>query len=457
MKKTYFFLTSILLAPAGAWAGPAMDSLFHGAPAVSVPLPAAQKGSAPDKEWTVMVYMNGKSNIEPFALADLNRFETAGSSEKINIVAEIGRSKGLENDTTADGDWAGVRRYFVVKDADPEHLASPVLAELGNADMGDWRQAAAFVKWAKAAYPAKKYLFIIWDHGWGWIDPRVSGDNLAGSTKSISHDFVTGHYIHTTEMGNIFREAGKVDMYVSMACFMQMAEVAYEIKDGADVIVGSEEVIQLASLNWEGFLSRLAGNPGAGAETAGAYMTDSFREMYSRPEYLDMLQKTKYGTQLSAIRAAKLPLLAEKARAWYELAMASGDSAALARAKAEVLRFEVGDEVTDPDKRISFYGDLYNFVELAGLYSDRSRPGAAALAAAGEDLKKFITSELTISNACLGRDRTGKEYSGAHGVAIDIPGRPGNLIEYYHSYPDLAFAKASKWERFVEYLETIPD
>ena len=134
----------------------------------------------------------------------------------------------------------------------------------------------------------------------------------------------------------------------------------------------------------------------AGAETAGKYMTGTFREMYSRPEYLEMLEKTKYGTQLSSIRASKLPLLAEKARAWYELAMAADDRPALARAKAEVLRFEVGDEITDPDKRISFYGDLYNFVELSGRYADRAKPGAAAAAAAGEDLKKFITSGLPV-------------------------------------------------------------
>ena len=30
--------------------------------------------------------------------------------------------------------------------------------------------------------------------------------------------------------------------------------------------------------------------------------------------------------------------------------------------------FEIGDETTDPDKQISFYGDLYNFVELTGAY-----------------------------------------------------------------------------------------
>jgi hypothetical protein len=442
---------------APAFAGPALDTLTGLAPRSGETAGAPAALSAPLKEWTVLVYMNGKSNIEPFALADLNRFETIGSSEKVNIVAEIGRSKGLDNDTAADGDWAGVRRYFVTKDADKERIASPLLADLGNPDMGDWKEAAAFLKWGKEAYPAKKYIFIIWDHGWGWIDPKKPGENLVDGDKSISHDFVTGNYIRTTEMGRIFKEAGKVDLYTSMACFMQMAEVAYEIKDGAKVIVGSEEVIQLPSLNWEDFLTLLEANPSAGAETAGVYMVDTFREMYARPEFQDMLTATKYGTQLSAIRAALLPQLAAKVKTWYELAMAADDKPALAKAKAEVLRFEVGDETTDPDKRISFYGDLYNFVELAGRYADPARPGAKELAAAGKSLNKFIESELTIKNVWLGKDRTGKEYSNTHGIAINIPGKPGTLLEYYPTYSRLAFQKASGWEAFMTYLGTISD
>lgn len=444
-------LTALLLSP--AFAAPAIDALpGAGTDNLQVPEPAKPQ----PREWTVMVYMNGKSNIEPFALQDLNRFETVGSNDKVAIVAEIGRSKGLDNDTTADGDWAGVRRYFVTKDDNPGHIASPLLADLGSPDMGDWKEAAAFLKWAKAEYPAKKYLFIIWDHGWGWLDPVKPGQNhVDEDSKSISHDFVTGNYIGTRQMGKIFREAGKVDMYVSMACFMQMAEVAYEIKDGADVIVGAEEVIQLPSLNWEGFLALLNKNPAAGSEAAGAYMVDSFKEMYSRPDMQELLAQGGYGTQLSAIRGAKMRDLVKHLKDWYTLEMAADDKAALAKAKAGVVRFEIGDASTDPDKRIAFYGDLPHFVELAGRHADKARPGAAAALAAGEKLNKFISSELVVKNAALGKDRTGKDFSSVKGLAINIPGRPGTLIEYYPTYSKLFFAQDSGWETFMKYLDGI--
>ncbi len=452
MRTLALLLPLTLTSPLSA--GPAFESL---AARASSPAEAPAPAAPALKDWTVMVYMNGKSNIEPFALGDLNRFETVGSGDKVNIVAEIGRSKGLDNDTAADGDWAGVRRYYVTKDQDKDHIASTLLADVGNPDMGDWKEAAAFLKWARAAYPAKKYMFIIWDHGWGWLDPVKPGKPAARGGKSISHDFVTGNYISTHDLGKIFKEAGRVDAYVSMACFMQMAEVAYELKDAADVIVGAEEVIQLPSLNWEDFFARLSADPSAGAEKAGAYLVETFGEMYSRPDMQELLKQGGFGTQLSAIRAAKLPGLVSLLKDWYTLETAAGDRAALARAKAEVVRFEIGEPDTDPEKRIAFYGDLHHFVELAGRYADRSRPGAAAAIAAGEKLDAFIDSELVVSNAALGKDRTGKDFSAVKGISIDIPGKPGTLIEYYPTYSSLQFAKASGWENFMKYLSEIPD
>lgn len=406
------------------------------------------------KKWTVAIYMNGRSNIEPFALADLNRFETQGSDENINIVAEIGRSKGLDNDTAEDGDWSGVRRFYVTRDDDPKKINSDMLQDLGEIDMGDWKKAAEFLSWAKENYPAERFMFIIWDHGWGWIDPLKPGENLAGKDRSISHDFVSGNYIKTTELGKIFKEAGPVDVYASMACFMQMGEVAYEIKDYAQVIIGSEEVIQLPSFNFEDFFAMLKKEPAAKAEKVGTFLTETFKEMYSRPEYQDLLISTKYGTQLSAIRGRALYPFASIIKMLGEYIAFEAEERALAQAKKEVLRFEVGDETTDPEKLISFYADIYNFTQiLAEKTQDPARKAKAE--ALFRMLRNNIEKELVVSNVFLNKDRTGKDYSNAHGISLHIPGAPGNLIDYHKTYRYLAFEKASEWSNAIKRLENI--
>ncbi len=426
---------------------------------VKVGVPSAPAPAAPElapAEWTVMIYMNGKSNLEPFALRDMNRLETVGSTAKVNIVAELGRSRGLDNDTDADGDWSGVRRYLVTRDADMERITSPVLQDVGSSDMGDWREAAKFVRWAREAYPAKRFMFIIWDHGWGWLDPLKPDDNLAGgAAKSISHDFETGNYIKTTEIGKILKEAGRVDLYASVACFMQMGEVAYELKGLADVIVGSEEVVMFPTFNFEDFLAALTAEPGAGPEKAGAWLADTYIEMYSRPEHSAMLAEYKFGAQLSAIRGSALEGFASRAGKWARAALKNGDDAALRSARRDVLRFEVGDEVTDPDKLVSFYADIHHFTSLYEAAMDKSRPGAPAAAAAGRDLRDWIDGKLVIKNVSLGRDRTGKDFSATRGIALNIPGLKGDLLGYYPSYGDLAFEKASGWGSFIKYMENL--
>jgi len=54
-----------------------------------------EKGtSKEDKEWTVMVYLNAKNNLERFGIKDVNEMEMVGSSDKVNIVVEFGRMEG---------------------------------------------------------------------------------------------------------------------------------------------------------------------------------------------------------------------------------------------------------------------------------------------------------------------------------------------------------------------------
>ncbi|MFA6319145.1 MAG: hypothetical protein WC943_17165, partial [Elusimicrobiota bacterium] len=88
------------------------------------------------REWNVMVFINGKNNLEGYGLKDVNEMELIGSDDKVAVTVELGRIKGYSSE---DGDWVGSRRYLIKKDSDGNKIASPVLQDLGKVDMGDWK------------------------------------------------------------------------------------------------------------------------------------------------------------------------------------------------------------------------------------------------------------------------------------------------------------------------------
>jgi len=193
--------------------------------AVPKPNPALLASIKEPAEWTIMVYINGKNNLEEFALKDINEMEMVGSTDKINIVVELGRMDGYD---ASDGDWKGVRRYLVKKDSDSSKINSLLVEDLGMKDMGDYNSLISFGKWAKEKFPAKRYMLVVWNHGSGWTK---GGKPII--TKGISYDEQSGNHINTPQLGLALKEIGKVDVYGSDACLMQMAEVDYEIKDYA--------------------------------------------------------------------------------------------------------------------------------------------------------------------------------------------------------------------------------
>ena len=125
---------------------------------------AACAAFAAEKEWTVMAYLNGNSDIEKYCLEKVNYLEQAGSTDKVNFVVELARMRGQREDDISDGDWTGARRYLLARDGDMGHIASAALQSFGNTDMADWRHLADFISWAKQNYPAKHYVLIVFGH-----------------------------------------------------------------------------------------------------------------------------------------------------------------------------------------------------------------------------------------------------------------------------------------------------
>jgi len=394
---------------------------------------------AAPKEWTVMVFINGKNNLEIAGLYNVNQMEKIGSTSKMNIVVEIGRMKGqAAGDTDLDGDWTGARRLLIKKDKDKNKVSSPVLQEDKVVDMGDYKRAVDFVKWSKAKFPAKRYMLIVWNHGSGWMDPLKA-------EKGISFDDETGNYIRTPQIGLILKEAGKVDILAFDACLMNMAEVAFEVKDDAQVIVGSEETVPGLGYPYDLFLGAMAKKPDLSTEDTGAVMVEAFKMFY------DALKK---GGQLSALRASKLDGLAARISEFAALAKETGDIDALKAARNGVIRYDAVGAASDPEMKISFYGDISQFAQLVAANA-KEHPRAGAMKEKAAALRDYIDRELVIDNKATGKTRAGRDLAESKGISVYLPPVETRIAQerlegiFEGKYTDFAFDKATGWHDFV--------
>ncbi len=380
---------------------------------IALPGTAPAADSKGVKEWTIMVFLNSKNNLERFGLKDMNEMEMVGSSDKVNIVVEMGRMAGFDS---SDGDWKGTRRYLVQKDNDTSRVTSPVVQELGKTDMGDWKTLAAFGKWTKENYPAKRYILIVWNHGAGWIKGRAFGE------KGLSYDDETGSHMTTPEVGWALREMGGVTVYGSDACLMQMAEFVYEIKDYTEYIVGSEETEPGDGYTYDTFLGPIVAKPYMDAFEAGKVTVDAYSDHY---------QQLGQGSTQSLIKSSAIDGFLKVSNDFAAAVMASGEKALAQKAMGAAQSFAY------PENK-----DLYHFAQLILAETQDQN-----VKAKGQALMSYIKSPLVVHNRTNNSPGGwwGPElYDDAHGIAVYLPGGAAPA-----HYADLQWAAASNWDDFI--------
>ncbi len=403
---------------------------------IEIPAPSASAPQArAQKEWTVMVFINGKNNLSRYVEIDMNEMEQIGSTDKVNIVVEAGKLKytvpdypdypgGWDNydnpwgggmppymKQAVSADWYGVRRYYVQKDADTATLGSQLLQELPKADMGDWNHLVEYVQWAKANYPAKKYMLVVWNHGDGWKTKSLG--RTPSIAKGISYDDETGNGITTVQLGQALAKIGGVDVYASDACLMQMAEVVYELKDHAPVIVGSEETEPGDGWDYTAFLSRMM-TSNLAPEAVATAAVEGYSASYSA--------KGKAVT-MSAVRSSEAEPLRLLTDQWVTLAMTQ-DKAKLREALNETTKFEGVDA-----------RDLLHFLNLAG-------SKLPALQAKGTEISALVSGRMIIRNV-----PTGDSYKNAGGLAIYLPS-----YNFDANYSKLTLSKTGNWDEFMQWM-----
>ena len=419
--------------------------------------PGKPEASKETKEWTIMVFMNAKNDLSDsqllglvgkWAEKDIKEMKEVGTSDKVNIVVEHG-AKGK-----------GSKRMLITKKGGVFSSGEKVYGEYPNADMGDYKRVVEFAQWSKKTFPARKTMLVLWNHGLGWIDPKMdqapSGTGTAA--KGILFDDETKNYLRTAQMKEMMRQIGYTDIVMQNACLQQMAEVLYEMKDHVGLFVGSEETMLAQGFDYTGLLKFMNANPAFSHEQLGEYLVTWYRAFYAAGMNIGPVNMplTDMGATLSLVRPAALSELPGYLDAFAGAAMRNNEEAAAIVAIEKVIRFTSLAPANDKKKLIAASADLADFAAILGCSARSQETKQAA-----DALVSFIKTRLVLRSVGLNGDKeNGYDYTKVGGIAINttmkIKKVPPQLEQIFETkYSDLGLSKASQWDEFLTWTDNV--
>jgi Clostripain family len=430
------------------------------------PAPAA---SSPGQKWLVMLYQDADDKVlEQDIYFDLNEAERVGSTDQVQIVAQMDRFRG---GFSGDGNWTGAKRFFVTQDSDLSRVRSEQIADLGEVNMSDSKNLIDFVTWAMKEYPADKYALILSDHGMGWPGALTDADSQRRSTSNIPIEAAVGNLTYLQDLdaalGQIRAQTGldKFELIGLDACLMSHIEVYDALAPHARYAVASQETEPALGWAYTGFLSQLAQNPNISGAEVGKLIVDTYIQDdqrivddQARAEYLrqgsprgsffdslgqpspeELAQQMEDSVTLTAVDLRAIPGVVGSINDLAS-ALAQVDPASVARAKSYAQPFtSIFGQQVPPS-----YVDLGSLAQLAKQFS--RDPGVAR---AADDVVASVRSAVLA-------EKHGPKKPGATGISIYFP-----ISQLYRSpvagppsYTAVArrFAEDSSWDDFLAYF-----
>ena len=367
-----------------------------------------------EKDWTVLVYLNGNNNLDEFGFLNMNQMEQVGSNDHINIVVQWA---SLKNGKT--------QRVYIKQDTNSSEVTSPAIEDMGKVDMGDSKNLLNFMLWGFKNYPAKHYLIDVWNHGSGWRRMKTLSFSLEHPffPTDISFDDNSGNSITTKQLGEVMDQAArslgrKIDLYASDACLMGMAEIANELSDSVTTFAGSEEVEAAAGWPYHTILKRLAEHPESSSADFGKILTEEFVRFYNGGG------ESRQDATFSAFDLSQMSSLnqsmAELSRV-LSLVKSPEKQKVLQAARA-TQRFAYSD-----------YADLLDFVNQLENQKLTSIP-AQAITGVKDALRNFVIANGSTSS-----------HPRAYGTAFWLPTSSYVYDRYASKYSTMKFHQETKW------------
>ena len=372
----------------------------------------------PTRQWTIMVYMAADNNLEKYAIQDINELEEIGSTTKVAIVVEIDRAPGYDS---TNGNWTSTRRYYVKQDNDRHTINSELVADLGECNMADPTNLSKFINWAVNTYPAKHYVLVLWDHGRGWQTSTLRTLSIPFEFKAINVDETSNSEMSLPELRNALSQSPRVDIILFDACLMGMLEVAYSIRNCADIMIASEDNIPATGQPYTQILARLTSMPQVTPYEFSQIVINSYMDYYANyagPLTYSAIKLSSLGYTIHAVDQLGTAIVA-----------ASNEWPIVRKIQGETQYFD-----SDKGQYID-YKDLYDFASRL-----RSASKSATIRNACQSV--MTSFEQTV----LYQRNSGGKVANAYGISIYIP-PSGRMLSQYKL---LDFAKDTSWDEFLQ-------
>ena len=387
--------------------------------------------------------MAGDNNLEGAGKEDLDEMKEVGSNDRLKIVVQFDTE---QNKTT---------RYLIEKNG------LKILQEMPGVNTGDPKILTDFIKWGINEFPAQHYLINIWNHGGGWENlptdydyeslraskPGLASklkrvrrsifrntikkiDNRSPADRAIAIDVGAADYLDNMELRtaifNALPDNKKFDILGCDACLMNMLEIAFENKDVANIMVGSEETEPGTGWPYTSILKKLSEIPNMSPSDLAKAIAQDYGEYY---ENNGNAIQDQSATQ-SALDLTHIQPVAESLNDLANVMIKNIDDIAgqvlLARQKAQ--KFDMPE-----------YIDLISFLdELI-----KRLPQNKAVADAAKKTLSILKSEQ--DKFIIANTKWGPRVERASGVSIYFPEH-----DYLEDYGDLAFSKQYQWKQFLK-------
>jgi hypothetical protein len=268
-------------------------------------------------------------------------------------------------------------------------------------------------------------MLILWDHGSGWDSYYDRSTSPQVTARAIGEDNTSHSVMRIIDIPAAVRKMYSIDIIATDACLMNMLEVAYEWRNCADYLVGSEDETPGEGFPYQLLLSTL--NSDAGLQmTPKQFANDMSQEIYNywAANYLNpageaTIDLTRLGNVASALDALSSRLLT----------IGSNYSTQVKDAYSTVESFGAfGDH----------RADLYNYAELlaAKINDDQLRSAAGSLKSA---IQAAVSANMHPTNR-----------PNVHGLSIYLPTRSDFIRDGgATSYSALELSADTQWNEWL--------